>query len=91
MILPSFVVVEEGNWLTLKDAAIEKPKDGFDAIICMGNSFAHLHDIESQYKAIQNFYDFLRPGGILIIDHRNYEYILAGGIPPMKNIYYEVF
>ena len=30
----------------------------------------------------------LKPGGILIIDHRNYDYILKHGKSPNKNIYY---
>lgn len=33
----------------------------------------------------------VRPGGILIIDHRNYDYILETGRAPQgKNIYYKV-
>ena len=89
-----YLVIEEGNWLHLQDSAIEKPEGGFDALICMGNSFAHLPDTDGNqavhYQAIQNFYDFLRPGGILIIDHRNYDHIVAGNKAPMKNIYYQV-
>ena len=30
----------------------------------------------------------LKPGGVLIIDHRNYDYILKHGRAPKKNIYY---
>lgn len=86
-------VIEEGNWLSLKEANIEIPNDGFDAIICMGNSFAHLPDFDgnqsSHYQAIENFRDCLRPGGILLIDHRNYDHICGGGKAPMKNIYYQ--
>merc|ERR1712059_184601 len=37
---------------------------------------------------IQNFYDMLKPGGTLIIDHRNYDYILKHGKSPTNNIYY---
>lgn len=87
-------MIEEGNWLALHDADIEKPGEGFDAIICMGNSFAHLPDFEgdqsNHHTAIQNFKEFLRPGGILLIDHRNYDHIVHGGKAPMKNIYYQV-
>lgn len=33
----------------------------------------------------------VKPGGILIIDHRNYDYILETGRAPQgKNIYYQV-
>lgn len=86
-------VIEEGNWLRLREADIEIPGEGFDAIICMGNSFAHLPDFDGQQKshitAISNFRDLLRPGGILLIDHRNYDHIVKGGKAPMKNIYYQ--
>jgi len=85
-------VVEEGNWLHLNEACFDVPADGFDALICMGNSFAHLPDFDGNqsghFTAVQNFYNMLRPGGILIIDHRNYDHIVSGGKAPMKNIYY---
>merc|ERR1719260_658442 len=84
-------VIEEGNWLTLK-RDVPVPGFGFDAIICMGNSFPNLMDEEGDLRnqkiAIKNFYDMLKPGGILIIDHRNYDYILKNGKAPKKNIYY---
>merc|ERR1719244_365909 len=85
-------VIEEGNWLTLKND-VPVPGFGFDAIICMGNSFPNLMDEEGDLRnqkiAIKNFYDMLKPGGILIIDHRNYDYILKNGRAPKKNIYYD--
>ena len=60
----------------------------------MGNSFAHLPDFDGDQRAhilaVQNFHDALKPGGILVIDHRNYDHIISGGKPPMKNIYYGV-
>ena len=60
----------------------------------MGNSFAHLPDFSGdqhdQRTAITNFYELLKPGGILVIDHRNYDYILEHGAAPTKNIYYSV-
>ena len=87
-------MIEEGNWLSLSESEFPVPNDGFDALICMGNSFAHLPDFDGNqsghFTAIQNFYNMLRPGGILIIDHRNYDHIVSGGKAPMKNIYYSV-
>ena len=60
----------------------------------MGNSFAHLPDFNGDQRehglAIQNFYNLVKPGGILMIDHRNYDYILDHGHAPSKNIYYNV-
>ncbi|GLD56260.1 glycine N-methyltransferase isoform X1 [Lates japonicus] len=86
-------VIEEANWLTLPED-IQKPGDGFDAVICLGNSFAHLPDFKGdqsdQKLALQNIASMVRPGGILIIDHRNYDYILETGRAPQgKNIYYK--
>merc|ERR1711963_1297608 len=83
--------IEEGNWMTLpKD--VKTPGAGYDAIICMGNSFPHLIDDHGDFRdhktCIQNMYDMFKPGGILIIDHRNYDYILKNGKSPKKNIYY---
>lgn len=85
-------VIEEGNWLELHDAAIDLPPQGFDAVICLGNSFAHLPDFQgdlsNQKLAIQNFKDMLKPGGVLFIDHRNYDAILDSGKAPQRNLYY---
>merc|ERR1712004_717013 len=69
----SVMLIEEGNWMTLpKD--VKTPGAGYDAIICMGNSFPHLIDDHGDFRdhktCIQNMYDMLKPGGILIIDHR---------------------
>lgn len=40
-------MIEEANWLTLTED-IQKPGDGFDAVICLGNSFAHLPDFKGR-------------------------------------------
>ena len=42
-------VIEEGNWLTLKKD-VPVPGFGFDAIICMGNSFPNLMDEEGDLR-----------------------------------------
>lgn len=47
----TIAVIEEGNWLTLQDDIAdikEVPEEGFDAVICLGNSFAHLPDITGE-------------------------------------------
>ncbi len=88
-------MIEEANWLNLEET-ISAPEGsaGFDAIICMGNSFAHLPDAHGDRRdhrrAVDNFRELLAPGGVLIIDHRNYDYILDKGHAPKKNIYYNV-
>jgi len=49
-------VIEEANWLTLPEDIPELIGDGFDALICMGNSFAHLPDFggEQQVQQFKN-------------------------------------
>ncbi|KAL3217925.1 hypothetical protein MRX96_031854 [Rhipicephalus microplus] len=37
-------VIEEANWLTLPDDIVKPASGGFDAVICLGNSFSHLPD-----------------------------------------------
>jgi hypothetical protein len=42
--IPSWVI-EEANWMSLvTDLRAVVPEGGFDAVICLGNSFAHLPD-----------------------------------------------
>jgi len=92
-------VIEEANWLTLPDDIVKPVSgdggdgpSGFDALINLGNSFAHLPDFSGDQssikRAISNFYEMLKPGGYLIIDHRNYDQILDSGKTSGKNIYY---
>ncbi|XP_071995957.1 glycine N-methyltransferase isoform X2 [Engystomops pustulosus] len=88
-------VIEEGNWLSLEqEISSLRPGKGFDAVICLGNSFAHLPDFKGDQSdhrlALRNIAGMVKPGGILIIDHRNYDYILNTGCAPQgKNIYYK--
>jgi len=94
IIYQSLTVIEEANWLTLYDDIKDHIQDGFDAVICLGNSFAHLMDgfgDQREHKqAIRNFEKCLKPGGVLLIDHRNYDNILETGSTPAKSIYYNV-
>ncbi|MCG7927406.1 MAG: class I SAM-dependent methyltransferase [Candidatus Thiodiazotropha taylori] len=62
--------------------------DYYDAVICLGNSFTHLHDENDRRKALAEFYATLRHDGILILDQRNYDAILDHQIEPTHNYYY---
>lgn len=85
-------VIEEANWLTLPKDIRHLIGDGFDAVICLGNSFAHMPDTfgdqREQRQALLNFERCVKPGGLLLIDHRNYDYIIETGDVPSKCIYY---
>lgn len=62
--------------------------DLYDAVICLGNSFTHLHDENDRRKALAEYYATLRHDGILILDQRNYDAILDKQIEPTHNYYY---
>ncbi|XP_069677759.1 glycine N-methyltransferase [Periplaneta americana] len=85
-------IIEEANWLTLPDDISDILGDGFDAVICLGNSFSHMPDTtgdrRDQRIALKNFERCVKPGGLLLIDHRNYDRILDSGYTPSKCIYY---
>ena len=67
------------------------PEGGFDAVLCLGNSFSNLPDLEGslhyQKVALSNFRDMIKPGGIFVIDHFNFDDILTTGKAPAKDIY----
>ena len=63
------------DWRSL----INKFNEKFDAIICLGNSFTHLFLEKDRIAVLNQIYYLLNHGGILIIDQRNYDYILSKG------------
>jgi len=74
----------QADWRMLSDSIYDR----YDAIICLGNSFTHLHDDNDRRKALAEFYSALRTNGILILDQRNYDALLDHQIKPTHNYYY---
>ena len=62
--------------------------DLYDAVICLGNSFTHLHNENDRRKALAEYYATLRHDGILILDQRNYDALLDHQVRPSHNYYY---
>ena len=60
----------------------------YDAIICLGNSFTHLHTEADRRRALAEFYAALKHDGILILDQRNYDTILDEGFKTKHKFYY---
>jgi SAM-dependent methyltransferase len=60
----------------------------FDAIVCLGNSFTHLHDESDRRRALAEFYAALKYDGVLILDQRNYDSILDNGFDSKHKYYY---
>jgi SAM-dependent methyltransferase len=63
-------------------------KGKYDAVICLGNSFTHLHDESDRRRSLAEFYAALKHDGILIIDQRNYDAILDDGFKSKHKYYY---
>ena len=89
-----FTEIHEANWLTLPEDLGSDHVGRYDAVLCLGNSFAHMPDADGnltlQKTALESFKEMLNPGGILIIDHRNFDVILDSGEVPKNNMYYNV-
>ncbi len=78
--LPAIV----SDWRELSDNV----EGGFDAIVCLGNSFTHLFDMDDRVTTMAEFRKVLKPGGLLIIDQRNYDRILDEGFSTKHQYYY---
>ncbi|MBN1287191.1 MAG: class I SAM-dependent methyltransferase [Anaerolineae bacterium] len=51
--------------------------DGFDALLCLGNSLPHAITDEALRAALHDFAAALRPGGRLLIQNRNFDAVMA--------------
>jgi len=51
-------------------------KNQFDAIFCLGNSFAHLLTADQRHNVLQNFKQVLAPDGYVFLQIMNYDKIL---------------
>jgi glycine/sarcosine N-methyltransferase len=50
--------------------------DGFDAVLCLGNSLPHLLTAEALRGALVDFHRVLRRGGLLMIQNRNFDRVI---------------
>jgi SAM-dependent methyltransferase len=49
----------------------------FDAVLCLGNSLPHLLSASTVAQALADFAAVLRPGGLLVIQNRNFDRVWA--------------
>jgi hypothetical protein len=49
----------------------------FDAVLCLGNSLPHVLSAEGLGEALADFAAVLRPRGLLLIQNRNFDAVLA--------------
>lgn len=51
-------------------------RESFDAVLCLGNSIPHVLDQAGLMASLEGFAAVLRPGGLLIIQNRNFDQVL---------------
>jgi glycine/sarcosine N-methyltransferase len=52
-------------------------KGAFDAVLCLGNSLPHVLSAGELATAVEDFAACLRPGGLLILQNRNFDAVMA--------------
>lgn len=55
---------------------VEKVGNGFDALFCLGNSLPHVLTADALHSTLTDFAAVLRPGGLLLIQKRNFDAIM---------------
>lgn len=56
---------------------VEGVSGPFDAVLCLGNSLPHALTADDLSDALADFATVLRPGGLLLIQNRNFDVVLA--------------
>jgi glycine/sarcosine N-methyltransferase len=54
--------------------------EGFDIITCLGDTIPHLKSKREIKKTFQEIYKCLNPGGLFVIQNRNYDYIVKNQV-----------
>jgi SAM-dependent methyltransferase len=67
--LPEHISLRRCAWSELSEAFAEP----FDAVVCTGNSLMHAGDEPSMVAALTGISGVLKPGGLLLVDSRNWE------------------
>ena len=67
----------EAEWSRLSEVFFDAGH--FDAVICLGNALTHLFEESERIHLLEQVYTLLKPGGIAVIDQRNYDTMLDRG------------
>ena len=54
-------------------------EETFEAVLCLGNSLPHVLDEAGLAAALADFAALLKPGGLLVLQNRNFDAVLAQG------------
>lgn len=68
---------EVAGFGALEQTFVHQAADRFDAVLCLGNSLPHVQGPVELAATLADFAACLRPGGLLLIQNRNFDAILA--------------
>jgi SAM-dependent methyltransferase len=77
------IPVTEADW---RELSTQVPGT-YDAVLCLGNSFCHLFAEQDRRRTLEQFAAVLNPGGVLVMDTRNYDGMLANGFTEQRQSY----
>lgn len=72
------------DWLALDPQELGQ----FDAVVCLGSSLCHVFAAQDRLNVLERFRALLKPGGLLVVDQRNFLAIRAGNFKASGNYYY---
>lgn len=70
------VLFKPAGFGELHAAFHSEPRFPFDALLCLGNSLPHMTSPEGIRSALKDFAACLRPGGVLILQNRNFDAVM---------------
>jgi len=70
-------IFKPAGFTQLADAFSGEASFPFDALICLGNSLPHLISESDILRALADFNTCLRPGGLLILQNRNFDAVMT--------------
>jgi SAM-dependent methyltransferase len=71
------VLFKQAGFMELRDVFEKEDVFPFDAITCFGNSLPHLTHREEIREALADFAACLKPGGMLVLQNRNFDAVMA--------------
>lgn len=75
--------VEQLSWDELRPLSAPR----YDAVICLGSSMPHAGAVQRR-ALLRRVHDLLAVGGVLLVDHRNFDYIVEHQqMPPGRSVY----
>lgn len=78
------IPLRQSDWLELDSQVLGT----FDAVLCLGSSLCHVFDESTRHEVLKRFRSLLKPGGLLIVDQRNFQAIRAGRFKSSGRYYY---